>query len=502
MAVTLKNIKFYNPHSLPTRPSKRTSPNHNHTSIPRSASKSTDPTPNHSTVPFSPFSQPALPHPLPPRPPAIFPSSHHTASVTPYVPSSISHTPDPHPVYKNDFDQALDEFLSSKNSKKEDENSSSLLPTQDHGNGNHSHTALPDPEILAQTTASLQSSSWSLPKPVESPVEAKPTHPKPRDESQPREQPNDLACITSMETSPTFCTSEPHTSAPHEPNHDSTHTAIQGSARDSCVPNQERSETSGTSSAPIHSPEFGGATLGNESMDFQGNARESERASSCPLGDFSKTKEKSISTLVLSAHSAGCVGDPHESDSAPSDDENDADYLDHSETDASESLHPSKRRRRRPCDASSASQGAPKKLSSESPLAGQPESLPENSSPESESIPIQGFLRLRTKGTEVIYSLEFSQTHFSSFFADNQMKSPRPHSRTAYPTTKNPYSPEEDAFIIDLKARNLSWDEIEDQFAERFLYRKKSSLQPNAKYHTDLLTENLEMTLTFRQVAA
>ncbi|KUL81688.1 hypothetical protein ZTR_09995 [Talaromyces verruculosus] len=248
-------------------------------------------------------------------------------------------------------------------------------------------------------------------------------------------------------------------------------------------------------------------------MDFQGNARESERASSCPLGDFSKRKRSpsahlsypptplvvvpDLSRSVLlcatssqqnsnrSQHLGVIVGDPHESDSAPSDDENDADYLDHSETeDASESLPPSKRRRRSPCDASSASQGAPRKLSSESPLAGQPKSLPENSSPESESIPIQGFLRLRTKGTEVIYSLEFSQTQFSSSFADNQMKSPRPHSRTAYPTTKNPYSPEEDAFIIDLKARNLSWDEIEDQFAERFLYRKKSSLQ--VRYSTKL----------------
>ncbi|EED11930.1 DNA helicase hus2, putative [Talaromyces stipitatus ATCC 10500] len=95
------------------------------------------------------------------------------------------------------------------------------------------------------------------------------------------------------------------------------------------------------------------------------------------------------------------VEDPHESDSAPSDDENDADYLDHSETeDASESLHPSKRRRRSPGDASSATQEVPKTLSSESPLADQPESIPENPSPESESIPIQGFLRLRTKGTE------------------------------------------------------------------------------------------------------
>jgi hypothetical protein len=46
------------------------------------------------------------------------------------------------------------------------------------------------------------------------------------------------------------------------------------------------------------------------------------------------------------------VEDPHESDSAPSDDENDADYLDHSETeDASESLHLSKRRRRIPIES-------------------------------------------------------------------------------------------------------------------------------------------------------
>ncbi|EEA22457.1 hypothetical protein PMAA_090860 [Talaromyces marneffei ATCC 18224] len=115
------------------------------------------------------------------------------------------------------------------------------------------------------------------------------------------------------------------------------------------------------------------------------------------------------------------VEDPHESDSAPSDDENDADYLDHPETeDASDSLRPSKRHRRSPGDVSSASR--------------------------------EGFLRLRTKGTEVIYSLEFSQTHFSSIFAGKQMESPRSYPRIAYPRTKTSYSPEEDAFIIDLKA--------------------------------------------------
>ncbi|KAI7969360.1 hypothetical protein EIK77_000913 [Talaromyces pinophilus] len=305
-----------------------------------------------------------------------------------------------------------------------------------------------------------------------------------------------------MDTLPIFCTSEAHTSAPHEPKHESTHTTIQASSQDSSAPNQERSETSQTISVPIHDPESGGATLGNESMDFQGSSGESERASSCPLGDFSKRKRSlsahlscpptplvvvpapSCSTFLrerFSPQTSDCsqsmVVDPDEPDSAPSDDENDADYPDHSDTEnASESLHPCKRRRRGPGDASAASRVL-KHLSSETPPAKQPESPQEDSNPESESIPIQGFLQLRTKGTEVIYSLEFSQTHFSSFFSDKQMKFPQTHPRTAYPTTKTPYSPEEDELIIDLKAQKLSWDEIEDQFAERFPHRKKSSLQ-------------------------
>ena len=117
---------------------------------------------------------------------------------------------------------------------------------------------------------------------MESLAKAKPTHPKPRYESQPLEQLNDLMYTTSMDTSPTFCTSESHTSAPHEPNHDSTHTTIQASTQDSSIPNQK--------SVAIHSAESGGAILGNESMDFQGSSEESERASLCPLGDFSKQK--------------------------------------------------------------------------------------------------------------------------------------------------------------------------------------------------------------------
>lgn len=136
MAVTLNNIKFYHPPSLtlppslPRQPLKSTSANHNHTSISHHISKSSDITLNHSKLPFSSFSQPTLPHPLPPRPPVIFPSDRHTASATPSIQSSTSHSPSLHPVSKNDFDRALDAFLLSAKIgvKGEDGELSSHLP--------------------------------------------------------------------------------------------------------------------------------------------------------------------------------------------------------------------------------------------------------------------------------------------------------------------------------------------------------------------------------------
>lgn len=351
----------------------------------------------------------------------------------------------------------------------------------------------------------MQSSSSTLRKPVESPAEVKSTHSDPHQESQPLEQPDDPPCTTPMDTSLAFGTSGLYTPAPHERDEDSTRMAIQASAQDPSVPNEERSEDSQTSSVTIHSPEPNGATSDNESMNFRGSSQESgECASSCPVGKLSKRKRNpparlscpptplvvvpSLSRSVLcekatrqaskpSQFSERIVEAPHELDSAPSDDEDDADYLDHSETeDARESLRPSKRRLRSSSIASSASQ-ATKQLFSEPPPAGQPELPPKNSSSQGESIPIQGFLRLRTQGSEVIYSLEFSQTSFSSLFADKQTESPRSHERMDYPATKTPYSSEEDAYIINLRAQNLTWDEIEDQFAERFPRRKKSSLQ-------------------------
>lgn len=85
-------------------------------------------------------------------------------------------------------------------------------------------------------------------------------------------------------------------------------------------------------------------------MEFQGSSGESERASWCSLGDFSKRKScpshlscpptplvvvPDLSRSVLlcekssQQNSEGMVEDPHGSDSAPSDDENDADDLGH-----------------------------------------------------------------------------------------------------------------------------------------------------------------------------
>ena len=77
-----------------------------------------------------------------------------------------------------------------------------------------------------------------------------------------------------------FCTSEPHTPVPCEPNHDLMHMTIQVFAQNSSVPNQECSETSQEYSVPIHRTESSRATSGNESMDFQESSGESERASS------------------------------------------------------------------------------------------------------------------------------------------------------------------------------------------------------------------------------
>jgi hypothetical protein len=144
-------------------------------------------------------------------------------------------------------------------------------------------------------------------------------------------------------------------------------------------------------------------------------------------------------------------------DSAPSDDENDVDYVDETERDdASESLRPLKRCRTNSDDASS---GALTQTS------------PKSSLPHTEAIPVRGVLNLHTGGS---YSLQLSQAYSPS--PSTQAESVNPHQRKD-PPTRPRYLPEEDRFLVELKTQNLKWNEIEDLYAKRFSPRKRSLLQ-------------------------
>jgi hypothetical protein len=172
--------------------------------------------------------------------------------------------------------------------------------------------------------------------------------------------------------------------------------------------------------------------------------------------------------------------------SVTSDDDNDSDYLEDVETgalDAEERLPPSKRHKRN----HSLEANLPKCLGSDlSPSARfssqhdhSRELASKSHSLESKPIPVQGFLTLQNCGSDIIYCLKFSQTHFASFFADDQTREARRKTRrTRNSVRRVRFSQEEDALIVQLKEKmNLMWDEIEDRFAEQFSYRSKSSLQ-------------------------
>lgn len=149
----------------------------------------------------------------------------------------------------------------------------------------------------------------------------------------------------------------------------------------------------------------------------------------------------------------------HRSADMSSDDENDADYVDESE-DASESLRPSKRCRIGSDKASPASQLSP-----------------DPNLPHKEAIAVQGFLNIYTSESEIIYSLELSRKRFPSFFPGTQAESPHSYQRTAHSRIRRRFSAEEDAFLVELKAKTLTWSDIEDLFAKRFSHRSMASLQ-------------------------
>ena len=136
-------------------------------------------------------------------------------------------------------------------------------------------------------------------------------------------------------------------------------------------------------------------------------------------------------------------------DSAPSDDENDADYVD----DALKRVDSD--------DNSSVSQRVLK------------QTLPESLLPRIEAFPVEGILNLRISGPNVrFHSLQLDMSRA------RVLPSVEPDLQQQTGATKRPrYSSEQDDFLIDLRAKDFEWNEIEDLYARRFLPRKMASLQ-------------------------
>ncbi|EED12006.1 hypothetical protein TSTA_000780 [Talaromyces stipitatus ATCC 10500] len=180
--------------------------------------------------------------------------------------------------------------------------------------------------------------------------------------------------------------------------------------------------------------------------------------------------------------------------------ENDAKHVFNIDRDeSSEYSRPAKRLKRGHIldTISSTSQETVPRLSPESPLTRQPETPQQEANPESESIPVQGFLKLRYIGSEVVYCLELSQSHVSSLFAGGQTKGTRPSRQEGFSTFRSrKFSPEEDAFIVELKSKNYSWGMIEDRFAQQFPYRSKVSLQVHYCTKLKKLKEKTQISST------
>lgn len=366
----------------------------------------------------------------------------------------------------------------------------------------------PDLEVVHHMTANLSSPSLTVHEPLESLADAS-MHPLTRSESHPFNEVAEIAPPTSTDPSSAFCTYKPPTSALNVLETDSTGVTTEGSAQDTSASNQEYPGTPYTSGILSHSPKPDASIVRTESTDFQGATWDLKHASSNRSGESLKRKKspspclsyppaplvvipvpsrpvslRRKSTRLSSNHlrnSDSTAGEPCESDSAPSDDEHDADYSNHSKIKrAGKSLRLVKCRRSARDNASPALRVS-RQVFSQSPCAERPESPLEDLCVESEPIAIQGFLRLRSSGSEVIYCVEFSQTNLLPLAACRQIEAAQPHQQTVRPVTKIPYTPEEDAYIMELEAQELRWNEIEALFAQRFPYRKQSCLR--ARYY-------------------
>ncbi|QKX63204.1 uncharacterized protein TRUGW13939_10373 [Talaromyces rugulosus] len=177
MAVTLTKIPCYSPTptlpALPAIPRKNTTPN-DHSKRPDSVSSL------HSNLPPSSFSQPVIYHSLPPRPPAV-------------IPSSTTNRINSHSSYANDFDRAFDGLVSVTGGAKDRDGVSSIcvpakgspprcpclsfvlsLHETENTGRTDSHVPLPDQHSLWRTTPIAAS--------------ADPTPSSTREQSQPRDQ--------------------------------------------------------------------------------------------------------------------------------------------------------------------------------------------------------------------------------------------------------------------------------------------------------------------------
>lgn len=161
-------------------------------------------------------------------------------------------------------------------------------------------------------------------------------------------------------------------------------------------------------------------------------------------------------------------------DSGPSDDEKDADYEDSSseEERIDRSLPSSKRQK-----INLISEGGALSNQETQPFPGSHALSQNETTPTSDRIPVQGFFRVGCHGTQVTYYFEFSQTALSLPISHQSSSSPPPEMGNKRKRTRLLYTPEEDAYIIELKNDNVPWAEIEERFAERFPYRKATSLQ-------------------------
>ncbi|KAH8706071.1 hypothetical protein BGW36DRAFT_422590 [Talaromyces proteolyticus] len=500
MAVSLENINFYRPPSLPVRPTKSTYPPDCQTPVPLNASNRVYPnSPTRANCLPTSAPQPTLHCPLPPRPPVSIPSSKPSWPVNTLLLSN-------NPVYPNDFDRAMQDLpepggacIKVEDQKGESREHSAELPGRETNDDGQSHATTPSSEI-SPSTATASSTS---PTPTrESLTESTSTglmRPRNCGDTEVEDRTRNVASTFRISPTPNPLTFETPVSKPVATNVNSTDLDTASLAQ-SPPPVQLERQTlkdppmsvaqdsqhhdsrveNGLHNGCIVQQDDSLATRHSTTCESKESATvqsgQSIRASSspppiavvipAPSHRLITSSKRSLPTRNQSVRGTPMLEDGNYSDSVPSDDEDDADYVDE------EQLPPSKRRRR------SKYPSPPRRLTRLPAKTSQSEPARRISGLETESIPIQGFLRLRQSGSEITYCLEFSQTHFSSLFAARHKDKPSQSTqRTGNSTTRVRYSPEENALIVELGEKNLSWDVIEGKFAEQYPYRSKSVLQ-------------------------